>query len=99
MCVLLLQSSMESPNLEFEYGDTDTLTAELSGKATDRHPLALDFVFEASELPFWPPQRFCGRIWMTGAKFHPSKMEHSHLDGQYHTAGHITRQTIPIKLL
>lgn len=23
---------MESPNLEFEYGDTDTLTAELSGK-------------------------------------------------------------------
>lgn len=52
MCVLLLQSSMESPNLEFEYGDTDTLTAELSGKATDRHPLALDFVFEASELPF-----------------------------------------------
>lgn len=25
------QSSMESPNLEFEYGDTDTLTAELSG--------------------------------------------------------------------
>lgn len=30
-----LQSSMESPNLEFEYGDTDTLTAELSGK-TDR---------------------------------------------------------------
>uniref|UniRef100_A0A3Q3Q673 Striatin interacting protein 2 n=1 Tax=Monopterus albus TaxID=43700 RepID=A0A3Q3Q673_MONAL len=24
------QSSMESPNLEFEYGDTDTLTAELS---------------------------------------------------------------------
>lgn len=31
---------MESPNLEFEYGDTDTLTAELSGKTTDRHPLA-----------------------------------------------------------
>lgn len=52
MCVLLLQSSMESPNLEFEYGDTDTLTAELSGKTTDRHPLALDFVFEASELSF-----------------------------------------------
>lgn len=25
------QSSMESPNLEFEYGDTDVLTAELSG--------------------------------------------------------------------
>lgn len=24
---------MESPNLEFEYGDTDALTAELSGKA------------------------------------------------------------------
>lgn len=23
---------MESPNLEFEYGDTDALTAELSGK-------------------------------------------------------------------
>lgn len=23
---------MESPNLEFEYGDTDTLTAELSGE-------------------------------------------------------------------
>lgn len=29
------QSSMESPNLEFEYGDTDTLTSELSGK-TDK---------------------------------------------------------------
>lgn len=27
---------MESPNLEFEYGDTDALTAELSGTA-DRH--------------------------------------------------------------
>lgn len=26
------QSSMESPSLEFEYGDTDTLAAELSGK-------------------------------------------------------------------
>lgn len=26
------QSSMESPNLEFEYGDTDALTAELSGE-------------------------------------------------------------------
>lgn len=25
------QSSMETPNLEFEYGDTDALTAELSG--------------------------------------------------------------------
>lgn len=24
---------MESPNLEFEYGDTDALTAELSGEA------------------------------------------------------------------
>lgn len=24
---------MESPNLEFEYGDTDALTAELSGTA------------------------------------------------------------------
>lgn len=23
---------MESPNLEFEYGDADTMTAELSGK-------------------------------------------------------------------
>lgn len=37
MCFLFfshsLQSSMESPNLEFEYGDTDALTAELSGKA------------------------------------------------------------------
>lgn len=31
-----LQSSMESPNLEFEYGDTDALTAELSGKAWQR---------------------------------------------------------------
>lgn len=30
--VLPPQSSMESPNLEFEYGDSDTLTAELSGK-------------------------------------------------------------------
>lgn len=35
VCFCSLQSSMESPNLEFEYGDTDTLTAELSGK-TDR---------------------------------------------------------------
>ncbi len=34
-CSCLLQSSMESPNLEFEYGDTDTLPAELSGK-TDK---------------------------------------------------------------
>ncbi len=25
------QGSMESPNLEFEYGDTDNFTAELSG--------------------------------------------------------------------
>ena len=38
VCLLLIvslsppQSSMESPNLEFEYGDTDSLTAELSGE-------------------------------------------------------------------
>lgn len=32
LCFDHSQSSMESPNLEFEYGDTDTLTAELSGK-------------------------------------------------------------------
>lgn len=31
-CSCSSQSSMESPNLEFEYGDTDSLTAELSGK-------------------------------------------------------------------
>lgn len=30
------QSSVESPNLEFEYGDADALSAELSGTA-DRH--------------------------------------------------------------
>ena len=29
---LLFQSSVESPNLEFEYGDMDTLPAELSGE-------------------------------------------------------------------
>jgi len=27
------QGSMESPNLEFEYGDTDGFTAELSGQS------------------------------------------------------------------
>lgn len=34
--VLPRQSSMESPNLEFEYGDTDALIAELSGTADGR---------------------------------------------------------------
>lgn len=32
ICSCSSQSSMESPNLEFEYGDADTMTAELSGK-------------------------------------------------------------------
>lgn len=31
------QSSMDSPNLEFEYGDTDHLTAELSGTVPLNH--------------------------------------------------------------
>ncbi len=30
------QGSMESPNLEFEYGDTDNFTAELSGGTRTR---------------------------------------------------------------
>lgn len=32
---------MESPNLEFEYGDTDALTAELSGTADGQKPCKL----------------------------------------------------------
>lgn len=33
---------MESPHLEFEYGDTDALTAELSGKTDKRKQYFLE---------------------------------------------------------
>lgn len=71
------QSSVESPNLEFEYGDTDALSAELSGTA-DRQKRATGTPLRAS-------LQWKSVIFTRIETFHPARIlrsqEHSFFDG------------------